>query len=34
MGGLITKGRKYPWAGAFFHKEIFVCGGSLSNFEL
>jgi hypothetical protein len=26
------RGRKYPWAGAFFYKEEFICGGNLSKF--
>jgi hypothetical protein len=32
--GEILKDRLYPWAGAFFYKEIFYCGGNLSKFLL
>jgi hypothetical protein len=29
-GGFKVRGRKFPWAGAFFYKEHFQCGGNLS----
>jgi hypothetical protein len=32
-GGFKVKGREYPWAGAFFYKEQFQCGGNLSKYS-
>jgi hypothetical protein len=32
FGAKRTKKRDFPWAGAFFHNEVFYCGGSLSKF--
>jgi hypothetical protein len=31
FGGTLVNGRKYPWAGAYVHNEIFQCGGNLGN---
>jgi hypothetical protein len=30
IGGEEVKDRDYPWAGAFFYRDNFFCGGSLS----
>jgi hypothetical protein len=30
--GIKFNKRHFPWAGAFFHKESFYCGGNLSKF--
>jgi hypothetical protein len=34
FGGSIVEGRKYPWAGAYFHNEDFRCGGNLGKHVL
>jgi hypothetical protein len=28
----LDKKRKYPWAGAFFYRQEFKCGGNLSKY--
>ncbi len=33
IGGSKVKDRVYPWAGAFFYKGGFVCGGNLSEYQ-
>ncbi len=33
FGGSVVRGRKYPWAGAFFHNELMKCGGNLGKFN-
>jgi hypothetical protein len=31
LPGDMVKTRDYPWAGAFFDRDQFYCGGNLSN---
>jgi hypothetical protein len=33
FGGPVVTGRKYPWAGAFFHKGILKYGGNLGRIK-